>query len=183
MKKCLFFVAATLLAVCSVAAEGFVAGSRDVAPGGSLKEAQVFKGFGCDGGNRSPQIWWKNVPAGTQSFAVTVFDPDAPTGSGWWHWVIFDIPANVTELPAGAGDPSKGLAPANSVQSSTDFGSPGYGGACPPKGDKPHRYVFTVFAVNTPKLGVPASATAAMVGAVLNGQTIAKSSFTAFYRR
>ena len=161
----------------------FAITSRDFEPGGTLKEAQVFKGFGCAGGNVSPQLSWKNAPAGTKSFAVTVYDPDAPTGSGWWHWLIFNIPASVTQLPAGAGDLAKKLAPAGSVQGRTDFGTPGFGGACPPKGDKPHRYIFTVFALKAEKVDVPPTASAAMIGFSLNAQTLARATVTAQYSR
>ena len=123
------------------------------------------------------------APAGTRSFAVTAYDPDAPTGSGWWHWVIYNIPASATGLPAGAGDPSKGLAPAGSVQGNTDFGAPGYGGPCPPEGHGRHRYVFTVYALKTDRLDLPANATAAMVGFNLNGNMLAKATRTGIYSR
>ncbi len=161
----------------------FTITSRDFRPGGTLNEAQVYKGFGCAGGNVSPQLSWQNAPAGTKSFAVTAYDPDAPTGSGWWHWLIFNIPASVTQLPAGAGDPAKKLAPAGSVQGRTDFGNSGFGGACPPKGDKPHRYIFTVFALKTERVEVPPTASAAMIGFSLNAQTLARATVTAQYSR
>ena len=114
--------------------------------------SQVFSGFGCSGKNISPSLKWINAPRNTKSFAVTVYDPDAPTGSGWWHWVIFNIPAGVNELKADAGRIEKNLAPAGSIQSVTDFGKPGFGGACPPQGDKAHRYIFTVYALSVAKL-------------------------------
>src|SRR5438067_2094273 len=97
-------------------------------------------GFGCGGGNKSPHLAWSGAPAGTKSFALMVYDPDAPTGSGFWHWVMFDIPADTTELPKGAGDPKAATAPKGATQSRTDFGVPGYGGPCPPQGDPPHHY-------------------------------------------
>jgi Raf kinase inhibitor-like YbhB/YbcL family protein len=174
---------AVAAAVGSAAAQDFALASRDFDPGGTLKDAQVYSGFGCSGGNVSPDLRWKNAPAGTKSFAVTVYDPDAPTGSGWWHWLVFDIPATATHLPAGAGDPKKGLAPAGSVQARNDGGAEGYGGPCPPKGDKPHRYVFTVYALKVEKLGVPATASGAMVGFSLNSQALAKATVTARYGR
>ncbi len=183
MMKCTLFVVAAALTIGQTAADEFTVTSRDFKPGGRLSEAQVFKGFGCTGGNLSPDLSWKNAPAGTKSFAVSVYDPDAPTGSGWWHWLIFNIPAGVTHLPAGAGDPSKGLAPAGSVQSQTDFGSAGYGGACPPPGDKPHRYVFTVFALKAEKLDLPATASGAMIGFNLNANALARATVTALYGR
>ena len=112
-------------------------------------------GFGCAGGNKSPHLKWSGAPAGTKSFAVTCYDPDAPTGSGFWHWLMVNIPPNVTELEAGAGS-AGGKMPAGALQTRTDFGAPGYGGPCPPEGDHPHRYLFTVFAVKADKIDVKA---------------------------
>jgi len=114
--------------------------------------------MGCNGQNISPALNWSNAPAGTKSFAVTAYDPDAPTGSGWWHWVMYNIPADATGLVAGAGNGRN--APRGSQEGRTDFGSKGYGGPCPPAGDKPHHYHFTVFALKVDKLDVPGDATA-----------------------
>ena len=149
--------------------------------GPNLGMDQVFNGMGCTGKNISPELRWSGVPAGTKSFAVTVYDPDAPTGSGWWHWVVYNIPATAVAIPAGAGAAAGGGLPAGTVQGVTDFGVPGFGGACPPKGDKPHRYVFTLYALRVAKLDVPATATAAMVGFNLHANSIAKAMFTAHY--
>ena len=124
--------------------------------------AQVFSGFGCTGRNISPALKWTNAPAAAKSFAVTVYDPDAPTGSGWWHWLLFNLPAATSELKAGAGTPQNALLPKGAVQSVTDYGKPGYGGACPPVGDK---------------------ASPAMVGFFLNQHAIAKASLIAYYQR
>jgi hypothetical protein len=146
----------------------------------------VFKGFGCEGDNLSPALEWKNPPAGTKSFVVTVYDPDAPTGSGWWHWVMFNIPADVMKLEQGAGDPAAGKVPAGAVQSRTDFGKPGYGGPCPPQGPslkKPHRYVFTVHALKVDKLDLDESASGALVGFMANANSLGKASFTGRYGR
>ena len=137
-------------------------------------------GFGCAGGNKSPHLQWEGAPAGTKSFAVTCFDPDAPTGSGFWHWVVVNIPANVTELALGAGG---GNVPAGALEVRTDFGKPGYGGPCPPPGDHPHRYLFTVFAVAQEKLGVTADTSAAVVGFQLNFNTLAKAAIMGLYKR
>jgi Raf kinase inhibitor-like YbhB/YbcL family protein len=173
-----------LLASSAHAAGPFVLTSAEVKHKGVIAEQQVFNGFGCTGGNVSPSLSWANAPAGTKSFAVTVYDPDAPTGSGWWHWVVFNIPANVTSLPASAGDPASGKAPAGAVQSRTDFGKPGYGGPCPPQGDRPHRYVFTVHALRTAKLeGADENASGAMIGFMINANQIAKASLQATYGR
>jgi len=161
----------------------FVITSPDVRAGRRIGSAQVFNGMGCTGGNVSPALEWRGAPAGTKSFAITVFDPDAPTGSGWWHWVVFNIPANVTRLPAGAGDPKRKLLPSGTVQSNTDFGTPGYGGPCPPNGDNPHTYIFTVYAVDVERLDLPLAATAAYVGFNVHKHTLGKATLTARYGR
>lgn len=166
-------------------AQAFELASPTVKPNSTLTIEQVFKGFGCEGKNISPALVWKNPPKGTKSYAVTVYDPDAPTGSGWWHWVIFNIPMGVTKLDADAGNPVAGKAPPGSVQSRTDFGVPGFGGACPPPGSKvkPHRYIFTVYALKTDKIDAGADASGAMVGYMLNANKLATASFTARYGR
>jgi len=151
--------------------------------GGQLTRDQVFAGFGCTGSNISPALRWQDAPAGTRSFAITVYDPDAPTGSGWWHWVVFNIPASVSHLPADAGNPARGLAPQGSIQSITDYGKPGFGGACPPVGDRPHRYVFTVYALKVEKLELDSTAPPAMVGYYLNQNALAKSSLISYFGR
>jgi Raf kinase inhibitor-like YbhB/YbcL family protein len=171
------------LALMPAAANAFSLESAEVKSGATIADAQVYKGFGCSGGNVSPSLAWKNAPAGTQSFAITVYDPDAPTGSGWWHWVVFNLPADTKSLPAGAGDPVAGKMPTGTVQSRTDFGTPGYGGPCPPQGDKPHRYVFTVYALKTAKLDADANAPGAMIGFMIHANTIGKATFTAKYGR
>jgi Raf kinase inhibitor-like YbhB/YbcL family protein len=180
--RTLFVAIALGLALPALAAGGkFTLVSKDVKAGGSLTEKQVFNGFGCKGENTSPHLSWSNPPEGTKSFVVTIYDPDAPTGSGWWHWVVYNIPANVTELPTGAGS-GTGL-PAGAVQGKTDFGTPGFGGACPPPGDKPHHYVFTVYALKTDKLDVPPDATAALIGYMTHANMIGSATFTSTYAR
>ncbi|MES1162922.1 MAG: YbhB/YbcL family Raf kinase inhibitor-like protein [Rhizobacter sp.] len=176
---------ATLLFGTAAASQaaGFVLSSPSIKPGSMLTDAQVFKGFGCEGKNISPALKWSGAPKDTKSFAVTLYDPDAPTGSGWWHWVVFNIPAGASELPEGAGAADgKGL-PTGATQGRTDFGAPGFGGACPPPGDKPHRYIFTVHALKTDKIDVPADASAALVGFMLNANRLGKASFQAKYGR
>ena len=139
-------------------------------------------GFGCAGGNKSPHLTWSGAPAGTKSFAVTCYDPDAPTGSGFWHWLVVNIPATVTELPLGAGS-AGGMLPAGALATRTDFGAPGYGGPCPPEGDHPHRYLFTVFAVGAEKLDVGADTSAAVVGFNLHFNTLAKAAIMGLFKR
>ncbi len=176
------------LIVHNAFAQGFTLESDDI--GGQLSQEQVVNGYGCMGSNISPQLRWRNVPPGTKSFAVTVYNPDAPTGSGWWHWVIFNIPANVTNLKRDAGNLQKDLAPRGSIQSVTDWGYPGYGGACPPKGQT-HRHIFTVYALNIEKAGtapdkmldVDARTSPAMLGCLLADHVIAKASLIAYYGR
>ncbi len=162
---------------------GFSLSSSEIKPGQTLVSAQVFKGFGCEGGNQSPALSWTAEPEGTRSYAVTMYDPDAPTGSGWWHWVVYNIPANVTQLDAGAGDASGAKLPAGALQGRTDFGAQGFGGACPPVGDKAHRYIFTVYALKADKLEVPADASAALIGYMIHANTLAKATLKAKYAR
>ena len=157
--------------------------SPDLKEQGKIANKHVYSGFGCSGGNTSPELHWENAPKETKSFAVTVYDPDAPTGSGWWHWVIFNIPATVHMLPANAGKPDGEAALEGSIQSVTDFGQPGYGGPCPPAGDKPHRYIFTVYALKVDQLPLKKDASGAMVGCNLNQNALAKASLTALYGR
>ena len=175
--------ALAMLPGLAAAAGAFTLESPQVKPNATIAEAQVFKGFGCEGGNVSPALSWSNAPAGTKSFALTVYDPDAPTGSGWWHWVVFNIPATVTSLPLGVGNPASGQTPKGAVQSKTDFGKPGYGGPCPPQGDKPHRYIFTVYALKVDKIDADENASGALVGFMLNANKLDKASFTATYGR
>ncbi|MCY4451189.1 MAG: YbhB/YbcL family Raf kinase inhibitor-like protein [Immundisolibacterales bacterium] len=139
-------------------------------------------GFGCAGGNLSPQLSWSGAPEGTKSYALTCFDPDAPTGSGFWHWVAVNIPADVTSLALGAGS-GDGAMPAGALQTRTDFGAPGYGGPCPPEGDHPHRYLFTLHAVGLDALPVEADTSAAVVGFMLNFNTLAKATLMGLYKR
>jgi Raf kinase inhibitor-like YbhB/YbcL family protein len=157
--------------------------SDDVSQGERLDDRHVFNDWGMTGNNLSPELRWSGAPQGTQSYAVTCFDPDAPTGSGFWHWVLFDIPASVTELPTGAGTAPdfKGL-PQGAVHARNDYGNKEYGGAAPPPGD-PHRYIFTVHALKTDKIEVPADASAALVGFMLNANRLGKASFEARYGR
>ena len=175
--------ALAITALGTASAADFKLTSPTIKPGSTLSEAQVFNGFGCTGKNVSPTLKWSGAPAGTKSYALTVYDPDAPTGSGWWHWVVYNIPASANELAEGAGTADGKALPAGSAQGNTDFGAPGFGGACPPKGDKPHRYIFTVYALKTDKLDIPAGGTAALVGFMINANKLGSATFTAKYGR
>ena len=140
-------------------------------------------GVGCEGGNKSPHLAWSGAPTGTKSFAVTCFDPDAPTGSGFWHWLVVNVPPEVNELALDAGNPKVRKLPKEALQTRTDFGAPGYGGPCPPPGDHPHRYLFTVFAVGADSLPVTADTSAATIGFELNFNTLAKAAIMGLYKR
>jgi len=140
-------------------------------------------GFGTSGGNKSPQLAWTGAPAGTKSFALTCFDPDAPTGSGFWHWVVVNIPANVGELALDAGNLKAGSMPKGALQTRTDLGNTGYIGPAPPPGHGPHRYVFTLFAVKEASLPVTADTSAAVVGFHLNFNTLEKATLTGTFQR
>ena len=199
--------AAALLAGCSGSmpslsplarpASSFTLSSPDIAEGSTIANKFVLNGFGCKGENVSPALVWTNPPAGTKSYAVQVYDPDAPTGSGFWHWGVYNIPASVTSLAQGAGNSAATL-PAGANGGHSDFhdtgatgGNGNWGGPCPPVGDKPHRYVFTVFALGVDNLhaaaGIPKTGSAALHGFVLNkglgDKLLGKASFTATYGR
>jgi Raf kinase inhibitor-like YbhB/YbcL family protein len=168
----------------SAAMPTFQASSPDVVSGKPIAARFIYNGFGCTGQNVSPAVMWKNAPAGTKSFAVMVHDPDAPTGgAGFWHWIVVNLPASTTFLAQGSGTADgKGL-PAGSRQINTDFGAPGWGGPCPPAGDKPHRYNFTVYALKVDKLDLPPTATASLTGFMVNSNVLGKATFTGTFGR
>jgi Raf kinase inhibitor-like YbhB/YbcL family protein len=174
----------------------FTLSSPDLA-GGTFATGFILNGFGCTGGNISPELRWANVPSGTKSLALQMYDPDAPSGSGFWHWAVYDIPPDTTGLARGVGNNER-LLPAGAFGGNTDFFDTGatgvngnYGGPCPPAGDPPHRYIFTLYAVAVDKLeeagGVPKTGTAGLYGFVLNkgigANLLGKASFTAMYGR
>src|ERR1700679_3327713 len=142
------------------------------------------KAFGCSGGNLSPELHWSGAPAGTQSFVLTLFDRDErSTPSGWWHWIVYDLPKTVDSLPLGAGAEQSNSLPAPAHQGPSDLGENAYHGPCPAKGDPPHRYVFTVYALNVAKLPVPADSSGAMVTSVVQDHLLGKAVFVAHYGR
>jgi Raf kinase inhibitor-like YbhB/YbcL family protein len=155
----------------------FTLESTEVRQGARIAKAHVFSG-----GNRSPQLSWRDAPAGTKSFVVTCFDPDAPTPSGFWHWVAVDLPASVTTLPAGAGKEDGSALPRGAFQCRNDYGGLGYGGPAPPKGDKPHRYFFVVHALDVEKLGVDENTSPAAVSFTLLGHTLGRAILIPIYQ-
>jgi len=175
----------------------FTLSSPDLASG-TFDTKFILNGFGCTGGNISPTLQWSNIPAGTQSLALQVFDPDAPSGSGFWHWAVYNIPPTATGLAQGAGNSAATL-PVGAFGGNTDFldtgatgGNGNYGGPCPPAGDAPHHYIFTLFALDVPKLevagGVPKTGTAGLFGfalgrAGIGAHMLAKATFTATFGR
>jgi Raf kinase inhibitor-like YbhB/YbcL family protein len=174
----------------------FTLSSPDLSSG-SFDNKHVLNGFGCAGQNISPALEWRNVPPGAKSLALQVYDPDAPTGSGFWHWAVYNIPPTTTSLAQGDGNNAAKL-PAGAFGGNTDFMDTGatgvngnYGGPCPPQGDKPHRYIFTLYALAVDKLevagGVPKTGSAGLYGFVLNkgvgSALLGKASFTATYGR
>ncbi|AEF55966.1 YbhB/YbcL family Raf kinase inhibitor-like protein [Marinomonas posidonica] len=162
----------------SMAGQAFELTSQDIQEGHKLPKSFEFNGFGCSGENKSPQLEWSSVPTGTKSFAITVYDPDAPSGSGWWHWSAFNIPASVTSLPQGAD-----LTKLGATELKSDYGSTGFGGVCPPKGDNMHRYQFTVWALPVEKLDLNARVSAALAGFTVRSLAIDKAVLVAPYNR
>jgi len=154
--------------------------SSELQDGGRLGPAQVYDGYGCHGDNRSPPLSFAGAPSGTRSLALTVFDPDAPTGHGWWHWLLVDLPATSTGLPA---DIDRSGLPRGAIETRTDFGRPGFGGACPPAGSPPHHYVFTLYALDVATLGVSAETPPEEVSAALQAHTLERAVLTVTYGR
>lgn len=176
-------VAAVAFATPSFAAS-FVLSSSAFKAGGTIPHQFSYNGYGCDGRNSSPQLTWKGAPSETKSFALTVFDPDARSGQGWWHWVVFNLPAATTGLPAGAGAGSGDLMPRGSVQGRSDFQTVGYGGPCPPPGEAPHHYVFTVYALDVDHLdGVSPLTSGPFLLKTIRGHVLAKTELLGRFSR
>ncbi|TJY59467.1 YbhB/YbcL family Raf kinase inhibitor-like protein [Sinimarinibacterium sp. CAU 1509] len=174
---------AVLAPLAQARAAEFMLGSSDIDPATALAQTFVYQGFGCSGDNRSPALRWSGAPSQTRSFALTVYDPDAPTGSGWWHWVVVNLPATTQALPQGAGDAAGTGLPDGALQIRTDFGVPGYGGPCPPPGDTAHRYIVTLYALKTEHLDLTADVSAAMAGFMIKANAIAQTQFEVRYGR
>jgi len=158
--------------------------SPDPALAKSVPLKYTASAFGCSGNNQSPALEWRNAPKGTQSFVVTLFDQDErSTPSGWWHWVVYDLPKDTTHLDLDAGTENSAKFPKGTLQGRTDLGNLAYHGPCPAKGDPPHRYVFTIYALNVPKLPVDAGASGAMVTSIAQEHLLGKAVFVAHYAR
>ena len=168
--RALMLAAALVLAAAPGVAAGFTVTTPDFAEGGTIGMAQVHTR--CQGQNRSPALAWAGEPAGTQSFGVTMYDPDAPAPGGWWHWTVFNIPAGVHGLAANAGAGTPGLLPAGAGEGRNDFGFPHYGGPCPPPG-APHRFEITVYALKTARLPLGPDSPGARVAAALRAYALA----------
>ncbi|MEO0728356.1 MAG: YbhB/YbcL family Raf kinase inhibitor-like protein [Bacteroidota bacterium] len=177
-----FFLSFSLFALMStINAQNFTLHSNELQ--GQATARQVFSGFGCEGENTSPDLSWSGAPEGTKSYAITIYDPDAPTGSGWWHWVVFDLPVETTSLASGAGSKEGNLLPTGAIQGITDYGSASYGGPCPPEGHGFHQYIVTVYALKTESLGLDANASPALTGYYLNANALAKASLVFYHQR
>lgn len=162
----------------STAANALQLTSDDIQEGHPMAKTFEYSGWGCSGANLSPQLSWKEIPQGTKSFAITAYDPDAPTGSGFWHWIAIDIPAQTTQLPRAAN-----ISELGGKEIRIDYGSVGFGGACPPISDGMHRYEFTVWALPKAELGLDKNTPAAVVGFTLNSIALDKARLTATYTR
>lgn len=175
-------VIALLLLGTSAQAREMTLTSSDIAHGDFMDKAQEFNGFGCSGGDTSPQLAWSGAPDNTQAYALMVHDPDAPTGSGWWHWQVVNIPASVTSLATGAGSSKANKLPAGSHHITNDYGIDGFGGACPPAGHGAHRYRFTIHALSQP-LELPDNASSALTGYMVNAHSLGSATLEALYKR
>ena len=175
-----FIAAALLTTTVSLPAYAgeFKLMSADIQNGKFMSKDHEFVGFGCEGKNLSPQLSWSNAPKGTKSFAITVYDPDAPTGSGWWHWQLINLPTTVTSIETGSPN-----LPSQALQIENDYGSAAFGGACPPAGHGKHRYQFKVHALSVEKLDLSSKVSGALVGYMINANTIESASIESFYER
>jgi len=185
MKRIALFAAVGAAALFSLPAlaGGFTLTSPGIHAGRTIAKTYVYQGSGCTGRNVSPALHWSGAPKGTKSFVVTVYDPDAPTGAGWWHWLVANIPADVHGLPRGAGDPGGKGMPGSAVQLRNDYGDNAYGGPCPPRGDTPHHYQFKVYALDVPSLPVNATTPADQLGFMVHMHTLGVAELVGRYGR
>jgi Raf kinase inhibitor-like YbhB/YbcL family protein len=184
LQSCGFALAALVAAFAQADVSTLSLMSPDFRPQHPIPQTHIFNDYGCTGQNRSPALSWQGVPAGTKSFALTMFDLDEHgSPSGWWHWVVYNVPATTTRLPENAGSKQDHKLPAGAVQGRTDLGNDAYDGPCPGKGEPPHRYLLTLYALSIDKLPVPPEASGAMVTWTAHDYTLAKSTLSARYGR
>jgi len=162
---------------------GFVLTSPSIAPDGQIPAAQIYRGDGCVGANLSPALEWHKPPTATRSFAITIFDPDAPTGFGWWHWVVLNLPPSLRGVPAGAGRPGGLYLPPGVRQIRNSYGAEGYGGPCPPRRSRPHHYRFTLYALNVSRLSLPTGVNARRAVQLIRAHAIGRARFIADFGR
>jgi Raf kinase inhibitor-like YbhB/YbcL family protein len=167
----------------SAHAADFKLTSTDIGADKPLAADFVFSGFGCTGGNQSPALSWNGAPAGTKSYAVVLFDPDAMQGRGFWHWLMVNIPASVTSLNRDAGKNDGSKMPSGAAQIKNGFRATGYSGSCPPPADEPHAYLMTVYALKVNSLDVPADATSALMLTAIEANSLGKASLTYHFGR
>ncbi len=173
-----------LSAGCLLAeAFGFVLQSPSLQPGAAIPMDQIYRGDGCNGRNMSPALAWRHPPPGTRSFAVTIFDPDAPTGFGWWHWVVLDLPPSTRALAAGAGAADAHALPRGALELRNSYGTRGYGGPCPPPGSAAHHYRFTVYALDVRRLALSADASAKRAIRLIRAHALGRARFSADFGR
>lgn len=167
------------------AADGkFTLASTSFKTGGKIAKEFSLNGYGCTGGNISPELEWSGAPAGTKSFVITMFDPDEHgTPSGWWHWVMYNIPGSATHVPQGAGIPKSTALPAGTIQGRTDLGSLSYDGPCPDVGNPAHHYTLTIYALKVDKLDVPADSSGALVTYTAHDVTLATAKLIGLHAR
>ena len=178
-----FLIIGSLISCQSIPGNQFTLTSKDIKNNSIIDKKHIFNSFGCKGSNISPQLSWKNAPKETKSFALTVYDPDAPTGSGCWHWIVLNIPNHYDKLSSNFGKKEIFRFKNGIMQIKNDYGLYSFGGPCPPEGDKDHHYIFTIYALKTDKIILNRSASAAKAGFMINNNTIAKASFIAKYSR
>lgn len=184
LKQLAVLVSPLVVSVALADATSFVLTSPDFSPDHPIPESHTFNQYGCKGQNRSPALEWRGVPKGTKSFAITMFDFDERgSPSGWWHWVVYDLPASTARLPENAGTPNSPDLPHGAVQGRTDMSQDAYHGPCPDKGQPPHRYQITIYALSVDRLPVPPEASGAMVTYTAHDYTLGKASLTARYGR
>lgn len=180
----LILSAMLMLPACLAHAQGnFIITSPTLKDGATMSPDQILNGFGCHGSNRSPALSWTAPPPGTKSLAITMYDPDAPTGSGWWHWTVFNLSPSTRALSEAEGEAGGAGLPSGVVQGQTDFGTSGYGGPCPPVGDQPHHYIITIWALDIERLPLDKNAPGALVGFFLHKHEIGKATLTVRYQR